>query len=207
MSKVLVAGIGNVFFSDDGFGVEVVHRLDPATLDTTMPPGTVSVADYGIRGVHLAYDLLDCHYDTLILVDAVPLGQEPGTVAVLDATTASWAGQAATVDAHSMSPATVLQTLNGLGGTIDRVLVLGCQPDSVAEGMGLSAVVAAAVDDAIPRLINLAWAEFSHQAESPHQAGISREAEPGHQASGPIAAAAAVSSRITPQVSAQGRSL
>ena len=67
--RVLVAGIGNVFLGDDGFGVEVVGRLDAGSL-----PDSVDVADYGIRGVHLAYELLDGRYDTVILVDAaVPL--------------------------------------------------------------------------------------------------------------------------------------
>ena len=77
--RVLVAGIGNVFLGDDGFGVEVVRRLDPDRL-----PADVDVADYGIRGVHLAYDLLDGRHDVLVLVDALPLGEPPGTLAVLE---------------------------------------------------------------------------------------------------------------------------
>jgi hydrogenase maturation protease len=191
MSRVLVAGIGNVFFSDDGFGVEVVHRLDPATL-----PETVHVADYGIRGVHLAYDLLDGGYDTLILVDAVPLGETPGTVAVLDATAAPWAGQTTTVDAHSMSPAVVLQTLHGLGGTIGRVLVLGCQPQAITEAMSLSEPVTAAVERALPRLIELAQTESALPA-----------AEHQPQPAQAVAASPPVSHPMRTQVSAQGRSL
>ena len=78
--KVLVAGIGNVFFGDDGFGVEVADRL----LARTEPwPDGVRVGEYGIRGVHLAYELLD-GYDALVLVDALPMGEAPGTVAVLE---------------------------------------------------------------------------------------------------------------------------
>ncbi|GAB3980070.1 hypothetical protein GCM10029978_077150 [Actinoallomurus acanthiterrae] len=77
--RVLVAGIGNVFLGDDGFGVEVVGRIDASAL-----PSTVEVTDYGIRGVHLVYELLDGRVDTLILVDAVPLDGPPGTLAVLE---------------------------------------------------------------------------------------------------------------------------
>ena len=75
---MLVAGIGNIFLGDDGFGVEVAQRL----ADRPMPEG-VQVADFGIRGVHLAYELLD-GYDALVLVDAVPMGEPPGTVAVIE---------------------------------------------------------------------------------------------------------------------------
>src|ERR1700722_2879797 len=96
---VLVAGIGNIFMSDDGFGVEVATRL--AT--QAMPPG-VRVAEFGIRGVHLAYELLD-GYDALILIDAVPMGEVPGTIAVIepDDRGALPAGeeQSSVVDAHS----------------------------------------------------------------------------------------------------------
>lgn len=195
MTSVLVAGIGNIFFGDDGFGVEVIRRVDPPTL-----PSTVTVADYGIGGVHLAYDLLDGCYDTLIMVDAVPLGEHPGTLAVLDATAAPWAGDAATVDAHSMSPAVVLQTLHGLGGEIDRVLVLGCQPHSVAEGMGLSEVVGAAVEQALPRLVQLAGTEVSRRPSY----------EPGstpHNLKSDNAVASVSAPSSTRQISAQGRSL
>src|SRR6202035_5549577 len=106
---VLVAGIGNVFLSDDAFGVEVATRLAARPV----PPG-VRVADFGIRGVHLAYELLD-GYDGLILIDAVPMGEPPGTVAVIE--THPSGGLAldsdteTVVDAHNMGPEVVLATL------------------------------------------------------------------------------------------------
>ena len=143
--RVLVAGIGNVFLGDDGFGVEVVRRLDPATL-----PAGVDVADYGIRGVHLAYDLLDGRHRTVVIVDAVPLDDPPGTLAVLQADPT---GGGAPMDAHGMHPAAVLALLHDLGGSVDRVLVVGCAPAEVAERMGLSEPVAAAVDAAV-RLVS-----------------------------------------------------
>ncbi|WP_127132330.1 hydrogenase maturation protease [Georgenia sp. SYP-B2076] len=156
--SVLVAGIGNVFLGDDGFGVEVVRRLQGAAV-----PDGVDVADYGIRGIHLAFELLEGRYSTLVLVDAVPLGRAPGTVAVLDASRR--AGDApGTVDAHAMSPDVVLGALRGLGGTIDRVLVVGCQPQVLEEVLGLSEPVRAAVEEAVPLVVELARTEAAGAA-------------------------------------------
>jgi hydrogenase maturation protease len=141
---VLVAGIGNIFLGDDGFGCEVARRLLEQPL-----PERVRVVDYGIRGMHLAYDLLD-GYDTLVLVDALPgePGQgEPGDVAVLEVG-ADDLGSGA-LDAHGMDPVAVLASLEGLGGRLPRTLVVGCRPLDVAEGMGLTGPVAAAVDVAV----------------------------------------------------------
>lgn len=144
--SIMVAGIGNVFLGDDAFGVEVVRRLRDSPLMEGLP-AEVDVVDYGIRGVHLAYDLIEGRYRDLVLVDAVELGAHAGTVAVLEAGAAA-TGRAATLDAHSMSPAVVLNALEGLGGRVDRVLVVGCQPESVEERMGLSGAVDAAVGPA-----------------------------------------------------------
>lgn len=152
--SMLIAGIGNVFLGDDGFGVEVVRRLEDAEL-----PVGVEVGDYGIRGVHLAYELLDESYDTLVLVDAVPLGEAPGTVALLDASDRTEAVQVGPVDGHSMSPDVVLSSLYHLGGHVDRVLVVGCQPAVVEERMGLSEPVARAVDVAHDVVLDLAFAD------------------------------------------------
>jgi hydrogenase maturation protease len=148
--RTLVAGIGNIFLSDDGFGVEVAARLaaDP------MPDG-VRVEDYGIRGVHLAYELLE-GYDTLVLVDALPRGEPPGTVTVLEPSMDDLPGAA--MDAHTMDPGTVLATLTQLGGHVDRVLVVGCEPAEVEEGIGLSPPVAAAVDVAAQTVRDLVGA-------------------------------------------------
>jgi hydrogenase maturation protease len=136
---VLVAGIGNIFFGDDGFGVEVANRLGREPL-----PDGVRVEDFGIRAVHLAYELLDgC--DALVMIDAVPLGEAPGTVALLKPDAPSGRPELPAVDAHTMTPDTVLAVFATLGGTIDDVYVIGCEPESVAPGIGLSAPVEAAV--------------------------------------------------------------
>ncbi len=148
-ATVLVAGIGNIFFGDDAFGVEVAARL----VQEPVPAGA-KVVDFGIRGLHLAYELLD-GYDALVLVDAMPIGEVPGTIALVEAevptapTEANPAETGPAIDAHTMSPAVVLNTLANLGGSIDRVLVVACQPATLTDGIGLSDVVAAAVDPAI----------------------------------------------------------
>ncbi len=154
--EVLVAGIGNVFQTDDAFGVEVAGRLATRTL----PPG-VRVEDFGIRGVHLAYELLE-GYDALILIDAVPMGDAPGTLAVIepealasDPADAADAGVPA-VDAHTMSPDVVLATLARLGGSVERIRIVGCQPADLQDGMGLTPAVEAAVDRAVDLCIELA---------------------------------------------------
>jgi hydrogenase maturation protease len=154
-ARILCAGIGNIFFSDDGFGVEVANRL--ACLPV---PDCVRVEDYGIRGVHLAYELCD-GYDALVIIDAMPMGDEPpGTLVVLepDAPPSASADDdeiAPFMDAHTMSPLTVLTTLANLGGSVDRILVVGCQPATIEEGMGLSEPVAAAVDRAVEMVSEL----------------------------------------------------
>ena len=103
-------------------------RWRTACAGRPMPDG-VRVADFGIRGVHLAYELLD-GYDALVLVDAVPMGEPPGTVAVIEPEVDDRARAATTppLDAHSMNPAVVLGMLAGLGGSVGRVLLVGCEP-------------------------------------------------------------------------------
>lgn len=143
--KTLVAGIGNIFLGDDGFGVEVVRRLE----GVPMPEG-VKVTDFGIRGIHLAYELMN-EYDTLVLVDALPRGEAPGTITLFEPEIEIGPEEARTpmMDAHGMDPATVLGMLADLGGKIDRVVIVGCEPATVEEQMGLSGPVAAAVDEAL----------------------------------------------------------
>jgi hydrogenase maturation protease len=148
-ARVLVAGVGNVFLGDDGFGVEVARRLAGQRL-----PGWVRVADFGIRGVHLAYELLE-GYEKAILVDASPRGETPGTVYVIEPDMdgqpdpAEPAEPGVLVDGHGMEPDAVFALLKALGGDIPKLLVVGCEPAEVSERMGLSPPVAGAVDQAV----------------------------------------------------------
>lgn len=143
MSRTLVAGCGNVFLADDGFGVEVAARLREADL----PEGTV-VRDIGIRGVHLVYELLD-GWDTVILVDASPRGGVPGDVYLIEPDPDADPADAPPLDGHAMHPDAVLATVRILGGEIGRVLVVACEPAEITERIGLSAPVAGAVDGAV----------------------------------------------------------
>lgn len=106
----------------------------------------VRVVDYGIRGMHLAYDLLDgC--ESLVLVDALPNRGSPGTLHIFEAdheTLTTGIG----LDAHAMDPAAVFASLAALGGTPPYTIVIGCEVENVDEGMGLSDPVAAAVPEA-----------------------------------------------------------
>jgi len=146
MPKILVAGIGNIFLSDDAFGVEVLAELSKRSR-----PAQVTVADFGIRGFDLAYALMeDC--DLAILVDALPHGQPPGTLYVLEPDPKS-AGAA--MEGHAMNPMAVFSLVATMGGTMPRVLIVGCEPESVEEGMGLSEPVAAAVQSAVEMVENL----------------------------------------------------
>lgn len=140
--RVLVAGIGNIFLRDDGFGPEVLRAIAQREL----PPG-VRAVDFGIRGVHLAYELLD-GWEALVLVDAVPNRGAPGTVRAfeVDDPDAFGAGE---FDAHSMDPGAVLASLKSLGGTLPRTVVVGCQVEDTDEGIGLTPVVAGAVGTAV----------------------------------------------------------
>ncbi len=149
--RVLVAGIGNVFFGDDGFGPAVIGRLE----GTELPEG-IDLADYGIRGVHLAYELLEGRHRCLVLVDALPMGEPPGTLAVVEVEDAG--AFPATLDAHSMSPATVLASLSALGGSLSRVLVVGCEPLALDTGMSLSEPVTGALDEAARLVTEVAGA-------------------------------------------------
>ncbi len=149
-STILVAGIGNIFLGDDGFGPEVVRRL--TSPGESALPSDVRVVDYGIRGMHLAYDLLDgC--DTLVLVDAVPGDGPPGAVDVLevdaDSLSAAARDGAAGLDAHSMDPVAVLSGVTALGGELPPTYVVGARPQDLDEGIGLSEPMAAAVPVAV----------------------------------------------------------
>jgi hydrogenase maturation protease len=163
MTKVLVAGVGNIFLGDDGFGVEVARRLATKTL-----PAHVQVQDFGIRGVHLAYQLLE-GYDLLILVDALPFGATPGTLCVMEPVMEpkiNGAGQDdALSDAHTMNPRSVLSMVAALGGRIDRVLVVGCEPQEIVDRIGLSEPASRAVDEAVQLVNDLLMREIATGVE------------------------------------------
>ena len=145
---ILIACIGNIFLADDGFGVEVASRL----ANQSFPSG-VRVADFGIRGLDLAYALME-GYETTILVDAYPGEGEPGTLFVVepDLKDLNSAGaQQGLIEPHAMNPINVLRMATNMGAQLKRVLLVGCVPATLGpeEGqMGLTEPVASAVDEA-----------------------------------------------------------
>ncbi len=146
--RILVAGVGNVFLGDDGFGVEVVRRLARCEL-----PESVEVADFGIRGMDLVYALQD-DYELVVFVDATPRGEKPGTVYLLEPEIEE-EGEVV-LDTHGMDPLKVIKLARALGAKPTRTLVVGCEPQVVISGedyedmlMELSEPVHAAVEEAV----------------------------------------------------------
>jgi hydrogenase maturation protease len=160
--RILIACVGNIFLGDDGFGVEVAQRLM-----TRQYPENVRVVDFGIRGMDLAYTLLD-DYDALVLVDAIPARGQPGTLYLIEPDLANIspatgveAGKVA-LDTHSMDPVKVLAYARVLGARPIHTLLVGCEPSAFAGGedyaemqMGLSEPVRAAVDEAVKMIDSL----------------------------------------------------
>ena len=159
--RILVAGIGNVFLGDDGFGVALVGRLAPAAL-----PAGVEVVDYGIRGMDLAYALGG--YDAVVLLDATPRGEPPGTLYVIEPEIEDVA--AAAPEAHGMDPVKVLALARSLGGRLPRTLVVGCEPQTRMSAddeeivAALSEPVRAALGEAA-RLVEELLDELSREGE------------------------------------------
>ena len=145
--RVLVAGLGNLFLGDDGFGPEVARRLVCRRL-----PDGVRVVDYGIRGMHLSFDLLD-EWDVLVIIDAIPSRGAPGTVHLLSVDASDV--ERGDFDAHGMEPASMLAGVASIGGTLPPTYLVGCEVADVGERIGLSAPVADAVDVACAVLLNL----------------------------------------------------
>jgi hydrogenase maturation protease len=144
--KILVAGIGNIFFGDDAFGCEVARELSRRPL-----PENVRVRDFGISGYDLAYAIMD-GYDATILVDAVSRGQAPGTVYLIEPDPGIPGDAVEIANGHSLTPAGVLQMVRSMGGEPRGIYLVGCEPavlETEDGEMGLSEIVQAAVPPAL----------------------------------------------------------
>ena len=144
----LIAGIGNIFLGDDAFGCEVIKELN-----RRIWPDDVRIVDFGIRGFDLAYALLEEH-QVVILVDATPRGERPGTLYTIEPAMneieSNDSGGA--VETHGMNPLKVLGMVKSMGGKFKKILLVGCEPETFGpeEGqMNLSSVVQAAVPQAV----------------------------------------------------------
>jgi hydrogenase maturation protease len=153
VKRILIAGIGNIFFGDDAFGVEVTSEL----LKRSLPP-QVQVIDFGIRSYDLAY-ALSGDYDAVILVDAAPRGRSPGTLYLIELDLGQFSElERPPVNPHSLDPVQVLQLAESFGELRSALYLLGCEPavlDSPDDRGGLSAPVQAAVPKAIEMIETL----------------------------------------------------
>ncbi|WP_330341884.1 hydrogenase maturation protease [Streptomyces sp. NBC_00557] len=184
--RLLVAGVGNIFLADDAFGPEVIRALARRPL-----PPEVRVRDYGIRGMDLAYALLD-GYDTAVLVDTARHGHPPGTLFLIEAEPP---GGDVVPEAHGMDPAKVLALAAHLGEEpLPRVLVLACEPQVLPDGdedllPGLSAPVAQAVPRTVDALHTLIPALLADPRAPAPPLGCPVESGPPHPAALPGTAA------------------
>ena len=141
---ILVAGIGNIFLGDDAFGVEVARRLMARP-----QPDAVRIVDFGIRGVDLAFALLD-GYRSVLLIDTLSRGGAPGTLHLLEL---NGVRSATVLTPHAMVPSSALDFARAMGAGLENIHLLGCEPLSFGpereEGGGLSEPVAAAVGEAV----------------------------------------------------------
>jgi hydrogenase maturation protease len=146
--RVLVAGIGNVFLGDDGFGVALADRLARRAL-----PAGVEVVDFGIRGMDLAFAILD-GYDAVVLLDAVPRGGAPGTLYVIEVD-ADQEAEITSPGGHGVDPVQVIGLVRSYGGTLPPMYVVGCEPGTELDPesgdvvASLSAPVHAALNEAV----------------------------------------------------------
>jgi hydrogenase maturation protease len=144
---ILVAGIGNIFLGDDGFGSEVARRMSERVLGRG-----VRVIDFGIRGVDFLYALLD-GYEATIIIDTVSRGGAPGTIYIVDPDVHELTANGAAVEPHAMDPFRTLALARSMGAVLSNVRMVGCEPATFGppdEGqMGLSACVSAAVEQAV----------------------------------------------------------
>jgi hydrogenase maturation protease len=177
-TRLLVAGVGNIFLADDAFGPEVIRALERSPL-----PPEVRVRDFGIRGLDLAYELLD-GYDVVVLVDAAERGHRPGTLSLIEPEPPDPALAAAPPEAHGMDPVKVLALATHLGdGPLPRVLVLACEPQLRPRGdedivPGVSAPVRDAVDRAVEALHSMVPVLLADPAAAPPLSRPEESAEP-----------------------------
>lgn len=152
--RILIACIGNIFLGDDAFGCEVARLLSARLLSEELSE-EVKLVDFGIRSFDLAYALMD-GYETNIFVDAAPRGGEPGTIYVIEPDRKEiddLDSAAAVFEPHGMNPLKVLSMVKSLGGSFNKIIVVGCEPAFTGEDgeghMGLSEPVAASLEKAV----------------------------------------------------------
>jgi len=144
--NLLVLGLGNVLLQDEGVGVRLVDCL----ADRYLLPEGVEVLDGGTSGMELIHTIAD--RDALILCDAVRADAPPGSVLRV-------AGEdlpaffRTKLSPHQLGVCDLLATLALLGRTPSRVVLIGIVPEAMELGLALSPRVAAALEEALLRLV------------------------------------------------------
>ena len=151
--RVLIAGVGNIFFGDDGFGVEVARRLETEAL-----PPAARVVDFGIRGLHLAFELLE-PLDLLVLVDTARRGGPPGTLYLIEP--ADFDSRPADPDAHGMDIVQVFRMLEQLGGARPKTRIVACEPADLGAGLAMSQAIQGAIAPAVKMVMDLVEEELN----------------------------------------------
>ncbi len=154
MTRALVAGVGNIFFGDDGFANEVIRRL---LADGAVPP-EVQVHDFGVSTLHLTYELLN-PIELLIVVDAIQRGDPPGTVSLIEPDLDVEASPAC--EAHAMDLGAVFAAVRAMGGTLPRTRIVACEVAELDDRIGLSEPVLSAVDRALELVGDILRKEMS----------------------------------------------
>jgi hydrogenase maturation protease len=152
LRSILIAGVGNAWLRDDGFGGEVARRLGEVEL-----PEGVSVMDAGTGGLDLAYEVMR-GYDALVILDVSPQGGEPGTLYVMEPDEEAVPGgieDGDVINPHAMDPQTVLRFVKSVGAWPGKVVVIACEPEEVTQmGWGLSERVEGAVTRAVALVLD-----------------------------------------------------
>ncbi|MGZ4049011.1 MAG: hydrogenase maturation protease [Bacteroidia bacterium] len=161
--RVMIAGVGNMFLKDDGFGGAVVKRI----MNKKFPEG-VEVKDFGTSGLKLAYDLMK-GYDGLIFLDASARGEKPGTLYLIEPNEKDFSNdleQGGPIDPHGADPVTVLRFVKSIGSWPAKVFIVACEPETADDfEIGLSLAVSTAIDTAIEMVDDIIKEIYSAKKE------------------------------------------
>jgi hydrogenase maturation protease len=145
VKKILVACLGNIFYGDDAFGIEVFKELTKQTL-----PESVKVKDFGIRGLDLAYEIAG-NYALVILVDTIKVGARAGSVFVLEPKRL----EKSEFLTHDLTPNKALQFAGNFENRPEKILLIGCEPVNLEFNSEMSGPVKNAVGKAAAKILEI----------------------------------------------------
>ncbi|HJJ42028.1 MAG TPA: coenzyme F420-reducing hydrogenase, FrhD protein [Methanocorpusculum sp.] len=152
--EIVIAGVGNELFGDDGFGPNVIRALAEREL-----PDNVKAMDVGLGGPHLIFSMLDpAETKKLIIVDCMDFGGKPGDVTKIPADLLPKAKHERYMDAHSGS---LLDPISRLKDKMD-IVIIGCQPAYVPapESDEFALELSPEVRGAVPKTVNVILQEI-----------------------------------------------